>query len=303
MGVILFFVDGLGLGPAGPANPLSRACMPFTQEALGTRLVLDGVEGGVQGPLGLVVVTDACLGVPGLPQSATGQTALLTGRNAPAIIGRHVNARPTRMLRKLLKHNLFSSIRDRGLKVAFLNAYRPDSLNAIAQGTYRASVTTVAALQAGLRLRDFDDLIRGDALYHDMTHDTLVRVGYEVPRRSPAEAGSMARRLALSVDFCLYEFFLTDIAGHQRDEGMALKILRDIDRFLEALNPNDDLCLVMTSDHGNLEDLSVKRHTPNPVPTVVLGGARSWRSRLGLVKQISDIAPAIMDCVEGRVIG
>lgn len=303
MGVFLFFVDGLGLGPAGPANPLSKACMPFTQSALETRLVLDGVEGGVKGPLGLVVATDARLGVCGLPQSATGQTALLTGKNAPAIVGRHVNARPTRMLRELLEHNLLRSAKEQGFRVAFLNAYGPDSLQAIARGTYRASATTVAALQAGLRLRDFDDLIRGDALYHDMTHGTLARAGYDVPRRTPSEAGMVARRLASSVDLCFYEFFLTDIAGHQRDEEMAMNILRDIDDFLEALAPGDDLCLVMTSDHGNLEDLSVKGHTLNPVPMVALGGPQQWRSRLSRVSRISDIAPAIMDCMEGRVIG
>jgi hypothetical protein len=37
---------------------------------------------------------DASLCVPGLPQSATGQAALLTGLNAPELMGRHIEGFP-----------------------------------------------------------------------------------------------------------------------------------------------------------------------------------------------------------------
>src|SRR5207249_8232782 len=51
---------------------------------------------------------DATLGVPGLPQSATGQATILTGVNAPRRVGRHVSAIPNRRVRELLEEdNLF----------------------------------------------------------------------------------------------------------------------------------------------------------------------------------------------------
>jgi len=100
MPVLLLFLDGVGLGEWDPAwNPFVGARTPTLHRLLGQplaghdRLELDGA---------LLIPTDATLGVPGLPQSATGQTALLTGLNAPALVGRHVTAYPTAALRDLL---------------------------------------------------------------------------------------------------------------------------------------------------------------------------------------------------------
>ena len=50
--------------------------------------------------------------------------------------------------------------------------------------------------------------------------------------------------------------------------------------------------VVVGSDHGNLEDLSRKTHTANPVPTMVWGaGAHAFASR---IRTIADLAPAIL---------
>jgi len=299
MGVLLFFVDGLGLGPGGEDNPLAQAEMPFLTRALGARLLSGDVPGGFkEGPLGFVISTDALLGVAGVPQSATGQTALLTGKNAPAIVGCHVNALPTRELRELLsRENLLGRARARGYEVQFLNAYRPIAFEAMGKGTYHASVTTVAALASGVRLRDFRDLLNGEAAYHDMTHETLVASGYDVPERSPREAGVIARRVASRAHLTMYEFFLTDMAGHRQDREAALRMLGNIDAFLQAVDPGEELCVVMSSDHGNIEDLSTSEHTLNPVPTVVLGGDARSRAAFRGVRSILDIAPAVMDCL------
>jgi hypothetical protein len=299
MGVFLFFVDGLGLGPGGENNPLAQAKMPFLTRALGARLLAEDVPGGFkEGPLGFVISTDALLGVPGIPQSATGQAALLTGKNAPAIVGCHVNALPTRELRELLRReNLLGRARAQGFRVQFLNAYRPLAFEAMGKGTYHASVTTVTALASGIRLRDFGDLLHGEAVYHDMTHETLAASGYEVPKRSPREAGIIARRVASQAHLTLYEFFLTDMAGHRQDREAALRLLGNIDAFLEALDPGEGVPVVMTSDHGNVEDLSTGEHTLNPVPTVVLGGSVQSRAAFRGVRSILGIAPAVMDCL------
>jgi 2,3-bisphosphoglycerate-independent phosphoglycerate mutase len=83
MGVLLLFVDGLGLGRPDPeTNPLVRA-------RLGRLRLVHGAP--ASDPAATLVSTDACLGVPGLPQSATGQTSILAGLNAPAAVGRHIN--------------------------------------------------------------------------------------------------------------------------------------------------------------------------------------------------------------------
>ena len=69
---------------------------------------------------------DPNLGVPGLPQSATGQSALLTGINVPAAIGEHYGPKPNQPVRdQLAKGTLFSQLTARGYRAALLNAY-PD---------------------------------------------------------------------------------------------------------------------------------------------------------------------------------
>ena len=72
MRVLYVFIDGVGYGPAGGQNPVCPEVCP-TLCAL--------MEGAVR--------LDACLGVPGLPQSATGQATLYTGVNAAQVMGRH----------------------------------------------------------------------------------------------------------------------------------------------------------------------------------------------------------------------
>ncbi|HWU38007.1 MAG TPA: hypothetical protein VN203_10210, partial [Candidatus Acidoferrum sp.] len=65
--------------------------------------------------------------------------------------------------------------------------------------------------------------------------------------------------------------------------------------FLEAVLSSIDLSthlVVLTSDHGNLEDLSTRRHTQNPVPAL-FWGAGAKKASDG-VRTISDIAPAIL---------
>jgi hypothetical protein len=64
---------------------------------------------------------DASLGVPGLPQSATGQTSILTGVNAPAEMGRHISGFPGPTLRRILfEHSVLKRIRERGLSAKYL---------------------------------------------------------------------------------------------------------------------------------------------------------------------------------------
>jgi bisphosphoglycerate-independent phosphoglycerate mutase (AlkP superfamily) len=65
--------------------------------------------------------------------------------------------------------------------------------------------------------------------------------------------------------------------------------------------------ILLTSDHGNLEDLSTRRHTRNNVPLLVIGTPdlrRMFIHQLELARgvrkehDLTDIAPAILQFIE-----
>src|SRR3972149_9937423 len=169
MALLVLFLDGVGLGGNDPAtNPFVRVPTPTLRHLLGGPLVACGPidDGDV-----LLRPADATLGVPGLPQSATGQTALLTGTNAPALEGRHVTAYPTAPLRALLaSHSLFTRLSGSGARVALANAYSPEYFTAVAARRLKVAAVTFAAQAAGVRLRTVDDLRAGQAGVHGLTN-------------------------------------------------------------------------------------------------------------------------------------
>ena len=75
----------------------------------------------------------------------------------------------------------------------------------------------------------------------------------------------------------------------------ATRVLGMIDALLEGFMASFDpeaVLLIVTSDHGNLEDLSTKTHTRNPVPFIAAGSAcREMTSGLG---DLTDVTPAIL---------
>lgn len=304
MTVLLLFVDGIGLGSPDPdRNPFVRAAVPTLNGLLGGAMTAgrlgDGSPVPLAHPLGWGVATDASLGVPGLPQSASGQTAILTGVNASAAIGRHLNGHPSPSLKAILEeHSLFRRLTEAGRRATFINAYRPRFFDWLARPEaerYRPSASTVAVMAAGLPFRGFAELADGQAVYHDITHHTLVEHEGAPPPVDPYEAGRRAAVLAGSYDFALFEHFLTDMAGHSQETDRAVTVLETYDRFLAGVLEHLDLeqhLLLLTSDHGNIEDLSVKTHTINRVPTLAVGpGAREVA---GSISDLTHITPAIL---------
>lgn len=93
----MVFIDGFGLGNDEPyGNPFTTAEMPFIRHIMGGKNMTRSHvgEGIIRNNL-VIKPTDACLGVAGIPQSATGQTVLFTGKNAAQMAGRHINGFPT----------------------------------------------------------------------------------------------------------------------------------------------------------------------------------------------------------------
>lgn len=297
--ILMLFVDGVGLGDPDPAtNPFVRAHTPALRRFLGGPLA---GRAPVHAADAVMVPLDARLGVPGLPQSATGQVALLTGENAPALVGRHITAYPTPSLRALLEaHGLFTRLHGRGVSAALANAYSAEYFAAVADRKLRHAAITLNALQAGVRLRGVDDLRAGRAVYQDLTNARLREHGLAVPLVTPEEAGRHLAAVASDHAFTLFEFFQTDLAGHGRVNDR-VGVVERLDRFLGAALDATDLeatLVLLTSDHGNLEDERTDSHTLNPVPAVLVGAGRA---EVGpRLRAITDLAPACLDVLAAR---
>jgi hypothetical protein len=236
---------------------------------------------------------DACLGVPGLPQSATGQTALFTGVNAPALVGDHVAAFPTGPLREVIaEHSVLKRAAEAGARVLFANAHSERFWEMIRDGERRLGASTLTALAAGASIPTLDDLLAGRAVLWDLTHEIASSyLGYELPVVEAEEAGARLASLAAEYDLVMFETFLTDLAGHRRIEPEW--VLTRLDAFLGGIlaHLSPETTLVLCSDHGNLEDGSTKVHTRNPVPLVVAGPAVG---RFRRAMAITDVAPGIL---------
>jgi bisphosphoglycerate-independent phosphoglycerate mutase (AlkP superfamily) len=113
--------------------------------------------------------------------------------------------------------------------------------------------------------------------------------------RSPQEAGRVLSDIASSHRFTLYEYFITDKIGHAQDHAEARRVLPMLAQFIRTLLANLDLkntTVILTSDHGNIEDLSARNHTLNPVPTIVWG--RNQEMIASRISSLVDITPAIV---------
>ena len=215
---------------------------------------------------------DTCMEMPGLPQSATGQTALYTGVNASRYMGRHMEGFPGPTLRTLINEdNLFLKLQRKGLRSKFADAYASDSIKDISARRFK-SVTTVMSLTCPEVFSLREDMMSNQAVFHDITRESLLAKGYTGPVIPPAKAAEHLIQLALTYDFTLFEFFQSDLAGHSNSLDEAVHCLRTLDAFigpLVSMARELNLLFILTSDHGNIEDMSVHSHTVNPVPLVV----------------------------------
>ena len=298
---LLIFLDGFGLGEIGEDNPLSKPeSMPFLTGFLG-QLLIKGASLNEKVVLRkdiLLKGIDATLGVVGLPQSATGQATIYTGQNAPAFLGRHQSGFANGSLRQLIdEYGLFKRAVALGRTATLANAYSPDYFYAIANRKCRYSVCTLLNMTACLPFRMQYEYDREEALYWDITGD--IASGNRCHRAiSPQEAGKRLARLSGQYGVTLFESYLSDFAGHAQDRGQAIACLQRIDAFLESAIAHlpSNVTLVVTSDHGNIEDLSTKRHTLNKVPLIIVGPCASTFIK---VENLANITPQILMLLDG----
>jgi hypothetical protein len=304
MRVLFIFLDGIGLGKADPTtNPFAAAPMPALHDLLEGRSLLAGST-PYEGERASLLALDASLGVRGLPQSATGQAVLLTGRNIPAEIGYHYGPKPNREVAATLRDGgIFGRLKSAGRTCALLNAYPPRYFDGIDSGKRLYSSIPLAVTSAGLPLLTKDDFSAGRALSADFTgqgwRDFLGFPETEV--LEPQEAGKKLADLARQYDFSFFEYWSTDYAGHKQDMKWALEQLDMLDGVLDGLlHAWDDTngLVLLTSDHGNMEDLSVRKHTANPVPLLLLSTRDARRRFAASITDLSGIAPAILDLIQ-----
>ncbi len=280
MSILFIFLDGVGLGDDDAAsNPFVTANLPTLTRFTTGRCWLRGLP-RIESGAAVFIPTDATLGVAGRPQSATGQAAILTGCNVPRLLGYHYGPKPTPEIAAIIRRdNLFKWLVDHKRGTCFLNAYPPSFFEAISKGRRLLAAIPMAVRSAGLPLPDREALYAGRALSADFTGEGWrTHLGDDgAPVYSLREAGHLMARLASEVDFAFFEHWPTDLVGHRGPLASGVELLERLDEVLagvlEVWNQDADL-IIITSDHGNLEDLSRRGHTRNLVPTLIIG--RGW---------------------------
>jgi hypothetical protein len=245
-----------------------------------------------------LLAVDPAVGVSGLPQSATGQAMLLTGKNIPAELGYHYGPKPNPEVAAFLKEGtLFSDFKKAGKKAVLLNAYPPRYFDGVDSGKRLYSSIPLAVTNAGIPLFRHDDLFAGRALSADFTGEGWrTMLGYiDAPVMDPHEAGQQLGALASEYDFALFEYWASDYAGHKQQMEEAIRLMESFDGVLGGLveSWDDDGLILVTSDHGNMEDISTRRHTDADVPALVIGNQTARDEFTHNMKALTDIAPAI----------
>jgi len=304
--VLLLFLDGVGLGAPDPArNPFARAHAP-TLAWLGGGSWTSRLE-PVRDADWSVVRLDPTLGDARRPQSATGQSTLLTGADAVALMGGPYGPWPGPRLRGLLAAGtLFHDASAAGAGGAALaNAYPAVYLEALErpQGRHRrarAPAAVVAARAAGVPLRGLAERSAGRAVAADLDGGGLERWDAGGGAADAAREGRRLAAIAGDHAFTYLDVWVTDHVGHRADLALATSLVERLDRFVAAVCDAlaRHVTLVVTSDHGNLEDAGEPRHTRAAVPLIARGpragafaGARDLR----------DVAPSVRSAWGGQI--
>jgi hypothetical protein len=277
MHILLLFLDGIGLGDDDPrVNPFASANMPnLTALTNGKRWLRD--TGYQESDRAIFIPTDPRMGVPGRPQSGSGQAAILTGKNIPQLIGEHYGPKPNLAIREMLaEDNFFKQVVAHGKKAALLDAYPPTWHHDHDRGKSLRSSYQQAAFEAGQRLFGIDDLRAGNALTPEWTNNawqTYLKLK-DVPDYTPYQAGEMLVKLSREYDFAMHSHWMTDMVGHRGPLERGVELLELFDQVMAGVldNWNDgEGLIIITSDHGNMEEIGNRNHTENDVPTLVIG--------------------------------
>lgn len=292
-------MDGVGLGGHDPdVNPFVTARLPFLTALLGEGWYLNG-RGRVSTERATLIPTDARVGVAGRPQSATGQATILTGRSVPQLVGEHYGPKPNSAVAEVIRQGtLFHEVVAASGRAALLTPYPQRYFDAIASGRRLLSAVPLAATSAGLPLMTADDLRNGRAISPGFTGQGWVEhLGYDdIPILGLYEAGRRIAAVARTYHFSFFEHWPSDRSGHRGPLEQAARHLELLDEAIGGLVDawDDDAGLIIiTSDHGNIEEKHHRQHTQNPVPTILVGKRHAELAER--IQDLTDIAGVVRD--------
>jgi hypothetical protein len=231
------------------------------------------------------------------------------------LFGKHALSFPDATMREIIiKNNLLSKLNNLGRNAVFINAYpmhahffdknnvtideaglvhfSPEFPHAFKR---RLSVTSCMMLAANQRPFSENDLRNGHCLYQDFTNKLLIERGFDIPVFTPENAAKVLYNASCNHDFILYEFFQTDVCGHRGSFEEQTKLVTELNhlvKHLVSLLDRSKDTLIITSDHGNLEDSSNPLHTKNPVPLICWGNCCEMIRNP--VNSLADVTPAIV---------
>ncbi len=300
--VHIFFLDGVGMGINDPeTNPFVTAHLPTLTALLGQGWYLQGNE-AISTDRASLVPTDANLGIEGRPQSATGQAAILTGRNVPRLIGEHYGPKPNRdVAAQIERGSLFHEVVGAGGRAALLTPYPQGYFDGINSGKRLYSSVPLAATSAGLKLMTADDLKNGKAVSPGFTGEAWRdHLGYaDIPVMTLRQSGARIAEIARTYQFSFFEHWPSDRSGHRGTLEKAAAHLEMIDAVVGGLLDSwDDEhgLVIITSDHGNIEEKDHRRHTRNPVPTILIG--RQHKRLASAIHDLTDIAAVVRQVLD-----
>lgn len=287
--VLFVFLDGVGIGLDDPrVNPFFATELPgWARVAGGSLPHLDALL--VSGVLAASFPLDATMGVPGTPQSGTGQAALLTGQDTVRLHGAHFGPWTPVALRPLVEErSVLRTAVEAGRSVAFANAYPRGWPGP--RGGRRIAAPPLAARGAGVLHRHEEALAQGRAVSSEIVNDGWRRhPGHpHLPAVTPEEAGRNLARIAADHDLTLYAHYATDTAGHRGAMEGAVAALQRVDAFLAGLVDalDAETLLLVASDHGNVEDVR-GGHTTNPALGMARGPGAGAASELRDIRQVA----------------
>lgn len=182
---------------------------------------------------------------------------------------------------------------DAGRTVAFANAYPRGWPGP--RGGKRIAGPPLAARGAGVLNRHEDALTNGSAVSSEILNDGWrLHLGHDrVPDIAAQRAGRNLARISRGADLTLYAHYATDSAGHRKDMPAAVAALARVDEFLQGLLADlpADTLLLITSDHGNLEDVRTG-HTRNPALGIARGPGAERAAELSDIRQV---APLVLE--------
>jgi len=287
--ILMVFLDGVGIGKRDyQFNPFFIYGFKSFEQIFGEIPSLEKMR--LVNGQNFLFPTDANLGVKGLPQSGTGQASLFCGFNAPKFAGKHYGPFPfTTTIPILQKDSLLVYYKEKFKSSYFANAYPKVFFDYINSGRSRLSVTSLICRLSGIRLNRVTDVRKGKALTAEITNERWnTRLGYKLKVIKPKTAARRLLRISEKYKFTLYEYYLTDHLGHLRLSNEFEKLFSEVDEFLYTLLNEVDsnkMTLIICSDHGNIEDLSVKTHTRNPSLTITAG-----KSAKHIAEEVTDIS-------------